>query len=296
MTMKEKINMKIAVGSGKGGVGKSMLASALAMLFAEKNSISACDCDVDAPNLFLWLNEENEWIKNKPISTTEKPKFDLDKCNGCGLCARNCKFSSLKMVKDRPELNSFLCEGCGACEVVCPNGAVKLYSKENGIIKMKETKYGFPLFMGQLYPGETGSGKIVSAIKDEAEEIAGEIQIIDTAPGTGCPVIAAYKDVDFAVLITEPTLSGFSDIRKTLKVIGHFNVPWKLVVNKWDINTSMFKEMEEEFGREKILGKISFDRRISKAVSNFIPVLETDLKAKKELNIIFNNLRKAINK
>jgi len=211
--------MKIVILSGKGGVGKSMLSSALAMLFRKSSRVIAVDCDVDAPNLGIWLGGIKKWDKIIPVVTSAKPEIDYKKCNGCGVCVEKCRFGALKMEKGKPKLNPFLCEGCGACEVICPQ-------KE---IRIKQTKYGFPLVSGNLFPGETGSGKIVSEIKKEADKFNSDLQIIDSAPGTGCPVIAALQDSNFAILITEPTPSGFSDLKRVLKVVNHFKIPWNLV-------------------------------------------------------------------
>jgi len=286
--------MKIVIISGKGGVGKSMLTSTLAMLFAERQKIVAVDCDADAPNLAIWLNEIGKWNKIIPVITSARPEIDYQKCNGCGLCAKNCRFSAIKMIKGKPKVNPFLCEGCGTCEVICPKGAIKLKPVQNGEIKIKKTKYGFPLVSGQLYPGETGSGKVVTEIKKEAEKFEHSLMIIDSSPGTGCPVIASLQDSNFAVLITEPTLSGFSDLKRVLKVVNHFNIPWSLVINKWDINPQMSSRIEK-WASTKFLGKISYDKKIFQAVSNLKPILSSNLKAKAEIQDIFRRLIKILN-
>ena len=113
--------------------------------------------------------------------------------------------------------------------------------------------------------------------------------IIDSAPGTGCPVIAALRDANFVILITEPTPSGFSDLKRVLEVVNHFNVPWGLVINKWDINPQLSDKIEKWAG--KFLGKISYDKEIFKAISHLTPILETNLKAKKEIRKIFEKLQ-----
>ncbi len=286
--------MKIVIISGKGGVGKSMLTSTLAMLFAERQKIVAVDCDADAPNLAIWLNEIGKWNKIIPVIASARPEIDYQKCNGCGLCAKNCRFSAIKMIKGKPKVNPFLCEGCGTCEVICPKRAIKLKPVQNGEIKIKKTKYGFPLVSGQLYPGETGSGKVVTEIKKEAEKFEHSLMIIDSSPGTGCPVIASLQDSNFAVLITEPTLSGFSDLKRVLKVVNHFNIPWSLVINKWDINPQMSSRIEK-WASTKFLGKISYDKKIFQAVSNLKPILSSNLKAKAEIQDIFRRLIKILN-
>jgi len=293
---------KIVIASGKGGVGKSMLTSALAMLFAEnKKKIVAADCDVDAPNLAIWLGEVGSWDKRLPVVASVKPKIDFKKCDGCGLCAENCRFGAIKMVKGKPKINQFLCEGCGVCEVICPQKAIMLKPVQNGEIRIKNTKYDFPLVSGQLYPGETGSGKVVTEVKKQAEKFKYDLMFIDSSPGTGCPVIASLQDANFAILITEPTPSGFSDLKRVLEVVNYFNIPYVLVINKWDINKGLSSKIEKwakdpegeqvPYGAGRFLGRISYDKNIFKAISNLTPIMETDLKAKEEIREIFNNLK-----
>jgi len=283
--------MKLVIASGKGGVGKSMLSSVLAMLFSQENKVVAVDCDVDAPNLAIWLGGIKKWDKTLPVVTSARPEIDLKKCNNCGLCAEKCNFEALKMVKEKPKVNQFLCEGCGACEVVCPQKAITLKPIQNGEIKIKNTKHGFPLIVGQLYPGETGSGKVVAEIKKRAEKLSYNLMIIDSSPGTGCPVIASLQGSDLAILITEPTPSGFADLKRALSLVKHFNISYRLIINKWDINKDLSQKIEKWAGKN-LLGKISYDKEIFKAVANFEPLLETDLKAKKEIKIIFKKIKK----
>lgn len=284
--------MKLVIASGKGGVGKSMVAASLAILFSKNSKkIVACDCDVDAPNLDIWLGGINSWDKAKKVSTLEKPIIDLGKCNACGLCVSSCQFQALKIENKKIKLNHFLCEGCGVCKIVCPQKAIRMRQVNNAQIKIKnKTKYGFPVISAQLFPGESGSGKIVAELKKEAEKFSHEIMIVDSAPGTGCPVNAALLDANFVILITEPTPSGFSDLEKILAVVEHFKIPYRLVINKWDINLKFSQRIEKDF-RGKVLGKISYDQKIFKAIANLKPIMETNLKAKTEIKQIFNRLK-----
>jgi MinD superfamily P-loop ATPase len=284
-----KESYKIAIASGKGGVGKSMLSSVLSVFFAEKRKIVAVDCDADAPNLHIWLGEIENWENNIPVKTSFKPEIDKEKCNGCGLCVEKCKFKALKLKDGKAEVDPLLCEGCGACEVLCPRGAIKMNPVQNGEIKIKKTKWGFPLVSSHLFPGETGSGKIVSEAKKEAEKIDSDLMIIDSAPGTGCPVTASLKDVDFVLLVTEPTLSGFSDMKRALDLVEYFGLDWGLVINKWDINNDMSREIEK-FAKDNFFGNISYDKKIFESVSKLIPISETELKVKEEIKEIFNKL------
>jgi len=282
--------MKLVIASGKGGVGKSMLCSVLAMLFLkDKKKIVAVDCDVDAPNLAIWLGGIKKWDRTLPVVTSAKAEVNFKKCNGCGLCAEKCRFEAIKMVKGKPKVNPFLCEGCGACEIICPQKAITLKSVQNGEIRIKRTKYGFPLVSGQLYPGETGSGKVVTEIKKEAEKFKYNLMLIDSSPGTGCPVIASLQDSNFVILVTEPTPSGFTDLKRVLEVVNHFKIPWGLVINKWDIYKNLSQRIEKWSG-SNLLGKISYDQKIFKAIANLKPILETNLRVKKEIQEIFKNL------
>jgi len=306
-------NFKLAIASGKGGVGKSMLTSCLATLFTENYRVVAVDCDVDAPNLAIWLNEVGDWDKEKKISTSEKPIFDNQKCTGCGTCALNCQFKAIEMVDGKSKLNPFLCEGCGACEILCPAKAITMKPVKNGEIRVKKTKYGFNLFSGQLYPGETGSGKVVAELKQEADKFKHDpsansgrgIMIIDSSPGTGCPVIASLQDANFAILITEPTPSGFSDLKRVLEVVNYFKISHGIVINKWDINKPLAKKIKDWALRlpstplgtsrsgqagKKFLGQISYDQKIFKSVADLIPIMETNLPAVKEIKNIYRNL------
>ncbi len=288
-----KEKLKIAIVSGKGGVGKSMLASSLAILLSKEKKIIALDCDVDAPNLAIWLNEDRNWEKKVSIFSSLKPKVNHRKCKNCQKCVSKCKFGAMKIVNNRVEINPFLCEGCGLCEVLCPEGAIKMMPVKNGEIRIKRTKYGFVLVSGYLLPGETGSGKVVDEIKSSAESFDYQLMIIDSAPGRGCPVISALKDVDLVILVGEPTLSGFTDLKKVKTVVDHFHIPYFVVVNKWNANINNFKKIKRWAG-SNFLGKISYDKRIFEAISRLLPIIETDLPAKEEITKIYQKLKEVL--
>jgi len=280
---------KIAIASGKGGVGKSMLASSLAWLFAQEKSIVAVDCDVDAPNLHLWLGEDEVWDKIEKISTNEMAVIDHDKCQVCQKCVDICAFGALKKINGRIEVNKFLCEGCGACEAVCPHRAISLKRVKNAEVRIKNDVYGFSLISAQILPGQTGSGKVVEVIKKQAEKYSADMMVLDAPAGIGCPVIAALQNIDLAVLITEPTPSGLSDLNRVLQVVDHFKIPFGVIINKWDINQSVSQQIAKEFSN-KILGKISYDQKIFQAISSLKPIMTTDLKSKQEIKLIFKKL------
>ena len=298
--MKNK-KLKLVIASGKGGVGKSMISSALTMLFAKEKKVVAVDCDVDAPNLHLWLGEDEKWDKVEKISTNEIPVIDRKKCTLCGKCVDICAFGALSIKNQRVEVNKFLCEGCGAGEAVCPVNAIVMKRVKNAEVRIKKIRFhqdftkqfvlDFPLVSAQLYPGQTGSGKVVEEIRQKAEKYDYELMILDSPAGAGCPVIAALQGSDFALLVTEPTPSGQSDLNKVLQVVNHFDLPYAVVVNKWDINEGLSLKIEKEF-RDRLIGKISYNKRIFNAIANLTPILETNLPVKLEIENIFNNIKK----
>jgi MinD superfamily P-loop ATPase len=278
--------MKIVIASGKGGVGKSMLASSFALLSVKK-SIVACDCDVDAPNLGLWLGETKQDSIEK-ISTSEKAEIDLEKCIKCGKCKDVCVFFAVEK-KENYKINPFLCEGCGSCKLVCPVDAIKLKPVKNGELRIRNTKYGFPLVSAQLYPGEAGSGKIVEQLRKKAEEFDYETIFLDAAAGTGCPVIASLRGTDYAVLITEPTPSGFSDLKRILEIVDHFKIPYGIVINKWNIYSKLSKKIQKWSGN-RFLGKISYDKKVVDCIVNMRPVIFSDSKVVNEIKKIYKKL------
>jgi MinD superfamily P-loop ATPase len=287
--------MKIAVASGKGGVGKSMLASGLAMLFAREKKVVAVDADVDAPNLHLWLGQGEDWDIREKISVTEQPQLDLEKCQGCGKCLEICQFGAITRENGKIKINDLLCEGCGACSVVCPQEAIVMQPLKNAELRIKDNVYGFPLISAQLTPGMVGSGRIVDAIREKAETYAYEVMVLDAPGGSGCPVIASLRGIDYAVLVTEPTPSGFADLKKVMEVAAYFKLNFGLVINKWDLNQPQSNEIEKWFGNKgDFLGKINYDQRIFKAIANLKPILETNLPVKEEIIAIFEKLKRRL--
>jgi len=281
--------MNIVVASGKGGTGKSMLASSLSLLFSREAKVVACDCDVDAPNLGLWLGVTSYDIV-EPISTSEKAEIDSEKCIGCGKCFENCSFGAIEKIDSKFIVNPLLCEGCGVCKIVCPAEAVKTKPVMNGEIRIKKTVWGFPLVSGHLKPGETGSGRIVQELRKKADEIDHDIMILDAAAGIGCPVIASVTNCDYAVLVTEPTPSAFSDLERILEIVDHFKVPYGVVVNKWDVNPPVSEKIISWSG-DRFLGRISYDREVVNSIVALRPVLASKSKVKSEIISVYEKIR-----
>ena len=160
----------------------------------------------------------------------------------------------------------------------------------NGEIRIKRTMWGFPLVSGHLKPGETGSGRIVQELRKKADEIDHDVMILDAAAGIGCPVIASVTNCDYAVLVTEPTPSAFSDLERILEIVDHFKVPYGIVVNKWDVNPSVSEKIISWSG-DRFLGRISYDREVVNSIVALRPVLASKSKVKSEIISVYEKIQ-----
>jgi len=280
---------KIAVASGKGGVGKSMLASGLISCWAKKQKVVAIDADVDAPNLHLWLGGVKNWDREEKIATNEKAVVDQAKCQLCRKCIKICQFGALSIKNSEVVVNRFFCEGCGACEVVCPQKAISLELVKNAYLHTKKINSNLTLVSAQLLPGETGSGKVVDRLFQQAAGFKADVLVVDIAAGTGCPVIAALKEVDQVILVAEPTPSSRADLRRILPIVNHFRLPYYLVINKADLYRRLSRWLKQEYAAN-LIGEISYDQRIFRAISGLKPIMTTNLPAAGEIRSIWQNL------
>jgi MinD superfamily P-loop ATPase len=284
---------KVAILSGKGGVGKSSITASLAVALAQDHRIICADCDVDASNLALVFGAQ-DFDEKKDLSTNEKAVFDYTRCTSCKRCVDTCHFDAIGWKDDKPYLKEFSCEGCGACPLVCPSDAITLKRVNNATIGHAKTPYGFKVVSAQLNIGESGSGKVVYEVRKKAMELSedSQIMLIDSAAGIGCPVIASVSGTDHAVIVTEPTPSGFSDMRRALEVTGHFNIRSSLIINKYDLNHEMAQTIRDFASQEglRILAEIAFDRNFSQALTQMEPIIRIDRKYEE----IFENLKQGI--
>lgn len=227
--------MKIAIVSGKGGSGKSTVAAALIDL-AER--VVAVDCDVDASNLPILFVHEVEAHEN--FVSGQRISIDATRCTRCGYCVDKCAFGALRPGSDGvPAANELLCEGCGLCGRLCPYSAITIEDEARSIIYTSRFPKGV-LIHGELYPGDDNSGKMIArlrAIADaEAEKRHIPLQILDGPPGIGCPVLSTLTGADRVVIVSEPTLSGMSDLRRAYTVSRSFCKDIMVVMNKCDLN------------------------------------------------------------
>ncbi len=288
--MEKKI---IGVISGKGGVGKTSLTASLACI-AEKDldlNVLAIDCDVDAPNLAIILPAKNgTQIELKDVYTSLKASFFEDKCVNCKLCIEDhfCEFNALQWDTQNsvPIVNYLSCEGCGSCKVLCPEQAFEISPVKSGTIISYLSDIEVPLIFGETQLGSTTSGKLVSEAKEHAKSMEAyeesNLIIIDGPPGIGCPVIATIAGLDYVITITEPTPSGLHDVIRAIEVVNQFNIPFGIIINKYDLKSSFQEEFQEYIKKTgfTILGRIPFDLSIPEAMSFAEAVVEFDPKSK----------------
>jgi MinD superfamily P-loop ATPase len=285
----------ITVLSGKGGVGKSSITASLAVLLSKNRKIICADCDVDASNLALVLGiEKKDYKEWEPSSTNQKAIFDLAKCNSCKKCFESCHFDAIDWKDEKPKLKEFSCEGCGVCELICPNTAIVLIDVANAKLGYSKADYGFIVVSAQIEIGGSGSGKVVAEVKKKARDLAGnaEILLVDSAAGIGCPVIASIAGSDYIIGVTEPTPSGFSDMKRALEVVNHFKIPSGIVINKYDINKEFTRKIEDFANKEKIaiLQKIPYDKKFVDALVNLKPIVVYDKSKIKIFQNIIGNI------
>ena len=280
---------QLTVISGKGGTGKTTLTAAFSSL-ADTPVISDCDCD--ASDLQLILNpekiEEDEYIGS---ATAEKK----DGCTMCGKCKEVCRFDA---IDENFEIKEKKCEGCGTCAFVCPENVIEMIDKKTGKIYESKTRFG-PMIHAELEIGEEASGKMVTQVRNRAQRIAKDnnLIIVDGSPGIGCPVIASIKGVDYVLVVAEPTVSGIHDLERVLKVTDHFGIDSSVCINKADINQEKVKEIRELCKNKDIpvLGELPYDNVATKAMIEEKTVIEhSNSKLAREIKKLWGKIKENI--
>ena len=266
--------VQVAVISGKGGTGKTSLAASLA---ATAPGAVCADADVDAGNLHLLLAPQGE--SRVPFSGAYLAVIDAEKCRGCGVCANECRFEAITLIP-HAAVDPLRCEGCGLCALVCPLAGtdempVRIIPRLSGYAYSGRTASG-AISRGELLAGGEASGKLVTLVRQLAEEQAAETGarwiLIDASPGMGCPVNAGLTGCDAAVAVTEPTQSGLHDLERVLDLAQWFKVPAAAVINKADICPPMAEEIRAVCAKRgiKVIGEVPFDRTIPERLARGI--------------------------
>lgn len=257
--------MIISVASGKGGTGKTTVATNLAL--ALKKQVTLLDCDVEEPNAHLFLRPE---IEHEQRVYTPVPVIDDQLCTYCKQCADICRFNAITVVGEQVLVFPELCHSCGGCVAICPERAVRESGRELGVVESGHCgTIGFS--HGRLRVGEAMSPPLIKKVR--AAEGAEKVTIIDAPPGTSCPVITAMKGADFVLMVTEPTPFGLHDLILAVEAVKLLGIPSGLVINRSDIGDRKVYEYAAEEDIPVLLD-IPFDRQIAEAYSRGLSMVE----------------------
>ncbi|AKA67600.1 MULTISPECIES: ATP-binding protein [Clostridium] len=299
--------MELVVLSGKGGTGKTTVAVALSELAKD---VIRVDCDVDAPNFYLFYDGED--LHQEDFFGDKKAVIDKNLCTHCAICESYCKFGAIKNL----EINVYKCEGCGACTIVCPEKAVKLLEEKSADVFITKTSRGI-LSRAKMEIGSEGSGKLISILRKNGREFnkkedssnslinsfkgmfnkKSNLIITDGSPGIGCSVISSITGCDFALIVTEPTKSGMEDFIRVMSLCQHFEIPALVCINKYDINEEIAKEIEIFCNEKgfKLVGKIPYDDMVMKSINELKPIIYYEnSEAKIAIEHMWNNIKAII--
>ncbi len=273
--------MIISVASGKGGTGKTLVSTSLALVI--ENNVQLLDCDVEEPNAHIFIKAE---IKNKYPAFIPIPQIDKSKCDFCGKCAQVCVYNAIAVLKQDVLVFKELCHGCGSCSFLCPQKAIREVNKEIGVVESGNFK-SIELVQGKLNIGEAMSPPLIREVKELINPE--KTVIIDAPPGTSCPVIVSVTGTDFCLLVTEPTPFGLNDLILSVEVMRKLKIPFGVAINRCNLgNEETQKYCEKE--NIPILINIPFKKEIAVAYSKGIPLVEAFPEYKRNFQDLLNKV------
>ncbi|MDD3199821.1 MAG: ATP-binding protein [Eubacteriales bacterium] len=274
--------------SGKGGTGKTTVASAFIKLAEAK---AYADCDVDAPNLHLIMKHKSD-VRKTDYTGLPKAVIDPGLCRSCGICMTNCRFDAIQYSKKSGySVDLYACEGCSVCEALCPAQAISMNSIAAGELKLYKNDSIFST--AQLKMGSGTSGKLVTEVKNQLkEESEGiDLSIIDGSPGIGCPVIASLSGVDMVLIVAEPSISGISDMERIINTADKFQVKTAVCINKYNTNLLNSDKIIRYCQKHNIpySGRIPYDKKAIKAINNGLSIVEIDCSSGEAVKSVYRN-------
>jgi MinD superfamily P-loop ATPase len=276
----EAAQMILSIASGKGGTGKTSVAVNMALSLG---NVQLLDCDVEEPNAHILLHPKIRATKPVYIST---PLVNEEKCDHCGKCAEFCEFNALFVTSEKALFFPELCHSCGGCAIVCPKDAISEKNVEIGVIKMGRAD-GVELVYGELNVGEPVAVPVIKEVKKQVKK--NKTVIIDSPPGTSCPVIESVYGSDYCILVSEPTPFGLHDLEIAVEVLEKINIPFGVVINRAGIGDRKIYDYCEEKGAP-ILLEIPFQREIAELYSRGIPFVSKTPAWKNKFQLLMNEV------
>ncbi|MFC1968675.1 ATP-binding protein [Chloroflexota bacterium] len=259
--------MILSVASGKGGTGKTLVATSLALSLNGRERVQLLDCDVEEPNAHIFL--QPTFIQREGV-LIPIPRVDEGKCTYCGRCAEVCAYNAIAVFKRKVLVFPELCHGCGACSYLCPEHAISEEGREIGVVEIGQSD-GIGFVHGRLSIGEAMATPVIRKVKEHID--SGVTAIIDVSPGTSCPVVEAIKGSDFCLLVTEPTPFGLNDLVLAVEAARKLGIPCGVVINRAGVGDKKVEVYCLEQGIP-ILLTIPLDTKIASLYSAGIPLLK----------------------
>jgi len=280
--------MIISVASGKGGTGKTLVATSLALSLKERDNVQLLDCDVEEPNDHIFLKPT---ITRSETVSIPVPSVDEGKCTHCGKCGEVCAYNAIAVMKQKVLIFPELCHGCGACSYLCPEKAISEVANNIGVIEAGNAN-GVDFIHGKLDVGQMMAPPIIRKVKYLID--TDKTTIIDASPGTSCPVVEAVKDSDFCLLVTEPTPFGLNDLILAVETVRQLGIPCGIVLNRAGVGDG---KTEEYCQKENIpiLLTIPLKTEIAGFYSRGIPLVEGMPQFKNSFLELFDKIVEIVN-
>jgi MinD superfamily P-loop ATPase len=279
--------MRITVASGKGGTGKTTIATSLALSLAEDGHIPVfLDGAVEAPNAHLFLKPVFDQKQDVSILI---PQVDESKCTYCGKCAEVCQYHAIVVVGKKTLVFPQLCHGCGSCALVCPEHVITESPEVMGVLERGSALSGISFARGILNIGEPMAVPIIRQLKKWIESQPGRVEILDAPPGTSCPVVESMRGADFILLVTEPTPFGLHDLRLAVQVARELNIPMGVVINRdgsGDAHVDEFCKSEEI----PVLMRVPFERAIAEGIARGHTLAEVHPEFRGQMREMFDRI------
>jgi len=273
--------MIISIASGKGGTGKTTVATNLAVSL--EHGVQLLDCDVEEPNAHLFIRPATEGTRT---ITTPVPEVDMEKCTLCGKCNEICQFKAIVVIGETVLPFHELCHSCGGCMEACPADAITEVGRELGVIEWGR-RNGLEFAHGRLRIGEAMSPPLIRRVRELTR--ADMVTLIDAPPGTSCPVITAMQGADFVLLVTEPTPFGLYDLKLAVGAVNVLGLPSGLIINRSDLGDDRVRQYAESEGIP-ILMEIPFDRRVAESYSRGEMLVEAMPEWKEKFRALFHRI------